>query len=159
GIDALKFKLFAPTLYEPAMAPPGRQILIVQKVQEIDYAGVDDWAGHKAAVERFVAAELERLLPGISGHVVTRSSASALTSWRFTSNQRGAMLGWEMSPEQLGAGRPAITGGGVRDLFFVGHWARPGGGVTPVIISAQQVARAVVAGRAERSAVRQRTET
>jgi phytoene dehydrogenase-like protein len=149
GIDALKLKIFSPTLYEPAMAPPGRQIVIVQKVQEIDYGGVQDWARHKAGVEAFVSAELERLLPGFASHVVTRSSASAHTSWRFTLNQSGAMLGWEMSPEQLGTWRPGIEGGGIRDLSFVGHWTRPGGGITPVIVSAQQVARAVIAGRAE----------
>jgi phytoene dehydrogenase-like protein len=149
GIDALKFKIFSPTLYEPAMAPPGGQIVIVQKVQEIDYEGIADWAAHKRGVEDFIFAEIERLIPGFSSHVVTRSGASALTSWRFTLNQRGAMLGWEMSPDQLGASRPGIAGmdaGGIRDLFFVGHWTRPGGGITPVIVSAQQAAREVTTG-------------
>jgi phytoene dehydrogenase-like protein len=148
GLDALRFKLFAPTLYEPAMAPPGGQVLIVQKVLEMDYDAVDAagaWPAHKAAVERFILAELERLLPGIGRHVVACSSASPHTSCRFTFNQRGAMLGWEMSPEQLGAGRPDLAGP-VRGLYAVGHWTRPGGGITPVIVSAQQVARAVAAG-------------
>jgi phytoene dehydrogenase-like protein len=150
GIDALKFKLFAPTLYEPAMAPAGGQIVILQKVQELDRGAIEaggGWPRHKQEVEASLVAELERLLPGISRRVVVRTSASAQTAWRFTLNQRGAMLGWEMSPDQLGTGRPGIESG-VRGLFFAGHWTRPGGGVTPVIVSAQQAARAVVEGLA-----------
>jgi len=145
GVDALKFKLFSPTVYEPAMAPPGGQILIVQKILAMDYGRIGDWPRHKAEVEGFIFAELERLLPGISARVVTRSSASARTAWRFTLNHHGAMLGWEMSPDQLGSARPG-TRGPVDNLWLVGHWTRPGGGITPVIVSAQQVAREVLRG-------------
>jgi phytoene dehydrogenase-like protein len=154
GVDALRFKLFAPTLYEPAMAPitppapPGGQVLIVQKVLEMDYGAVEaagGWQRQKQAVESFVLEHLERLLPGIGAHVVTRTSASAHTAWRFTLNEQGAMLGWEMSPAQLGAGRPDLSCP-VAGLYVVGHWTRPGGGITPVIVSAQQVAKAVGAG-------------
>lgn len=145
GIDALRFKLFVPTLYEPEMAPPGGQVLLVQKVLEMDYGAVSDWQQHKAGIEDFIKTNLERVLPGIGEHVVTWNSASAHTSWRFTLNHQGAMLGWEMSPDQLGSGRPGIDSP-VRNLFLVGHWTRPGGGVTPVIVSAQRVARAVLDG-------------
>jgi hypothetical protein len=30
-------------------------------------------------------------------------------------------------------------------LYFVGHWTRPGGGITPVLVSAMEVARRAVA--------------
>jgi phytoene dehydrogenase-like protein len=76
---------------------------------------------------------------------VVTDSSSARSAWRFTLNHQGAMLGWEMSPAQLGEGRPDITGG-LRNLYFTGHWVRPGGGITPVIVSAQQAAAAVVRG-------------
>jgi phytoene dehydrogenase-like protein len=155
GLDALRFKIFVPTLYEPEMAPPDGQEIIVQKVQEIDprmFAEGADWAAHKRAVEGFVADHLERTLPGIGERIVVRTSASAETSCRFTLNHRGAMLGWEMSPEQLGDGRPDVTTP-VKDLYLVGHWTRPGGGVTPVIVSAQRVAREILAAeRAPRPA-------
>src|SRR6202011_393294 len=77
GLDALRFKLFAPTLYEPAMAPPGGQVLIVQKVLEMDYAGVSaagDWHRHKQSVDGFILRELERLLPGIGRRIVVSTS-------------------------------------------------------------------------------------
>ena len=53
------------------------------------------------------------------------------------------MLGWEMSPEQLGSARLA-NATPVENLYLVGHWTQPGGGITPVIISAQRVARAIL---------------
>jgi len=147
GRDALRFKLFAPTLYEPAMAPEGEQILIVQKVLDMDYDSVQDWPRHKREIETFIFSNLERVIPGIGERIAVRTSASARTSWRFTLNHRGAMLGWEMSPGQLGAGRPAPETA-IRGLHCVGHWTQPGGGITPVIVSAMRVARAVT-GRAE----------
>jgi phytoene dehydrogenase-like protein len=142
GRDSLRFKLFVPTLYEPAMAPPGGQVLIVQKVQEMDYAAVTDWPAHKQQVESFIFGHLSRLIPGIEQRIVVATSASAQTAWRFTLNHQGAMLGWEMSPDQLGGGRPELASP-LRNLFLVGHWTRPGGGITPVIVSAQLAAQAV----------------
>jgi phytoene dehydrogenase-like protein len=143
GRDALRFKLFAPTLYEPAMAPDGEQILIIQKVLEMDYDAVQDWPAHKRGIEAFLFTHLERVIPGIGKRIVVSTSASALTSWRFTRNHQGAMLGWEMSPEQLGEGRPAPETA-IRNLYCVGHWTQPGGGITPVIVSAQRVAQVVL---------------
>ncbi len=145
GRDALRFKLFAPTLYEPGMAPDGEQILIVQKVLEMDYDAIQDWPRHKHEMETFIFTNLERVLPGIGEHIVVRHSASARTSWRFTLNLQGAMLGWEMSPDQLGDGRPSPETA-IRNLHCVGHWTRPGGGITPVIVSAQRVAQTILRG-------------
>ena len=143
GRGALRCKVFVPTLYEPAMAPPGKKIIIVQKVLDMDHERVEDWPAHKRKIERLALDHLEHLIPGITQKIVVNTSASARTSWRFTLNQNGAMLGWEMSPEQLGEGRPGITTP-IRNLYLVGHWTRPGGGITPVIVSAQQVAAAVL---------------
>ncbi len=139
GLDGLRFKLFCPTLYEPQLCKAGHQILIVQKVRDVDYARVGDWAAHKREFERFVDENLEKVLPGIERHVEVKLSATALTSYRFTLNFQGAMLGWEMSPDQLGIDRPGIEGP-VRNLYCTGHWTQPGGGITPVIVSAMRVA-------------------
>jgi hypothetical protein len=56
------------------------------------------------------------------------------------------MLGWEMSPDQLGTQRlPIYTP--VDNVYLTGHWTQPGGGITPVIVSAQRVARSILTGR------------
>ncbi len=143
GRGGLRCKVFSPTVYEPRMAPAGGQIIILQKVLEMDYAGVEDWPAHKQEMEDYVLGHLESVIPGVSERVVVRLSASAKTAWRFTLNHAGAMLGWEMSPDQLGEDRPDNVGP-VDNLYLVGHWTRPGGGITPVIMSAVHVAQAVL---------------
>jgi len=146
GEGALRCKVFVPTLYEPAMAPPGGDIVVLQKVLAMDcdaVAAMDrDPTAHKAAVERVTFERLREVLPGIAGRIVVRLSASAATARRFTLNDRGAMLGWEMSPDQLGEDRPD-TAFPVAGVHLVGHWTRPGGGITPVMLSALRVAESV----------------
>lgn len=134
------FKIFLPTAFEPSLAPPGGQIVIVQKILDGDGDfGAADWVARKAAVEDNLLQSLNRLIPGFSTKVVTKFSASAYTSCRYTLNHQGAMLGWEMSPDQLGELRPGVEGP-LKNLYLVGHWVQPGGGVTPVMISATQAA-------------------
>jgi phytoene dehydrogenase-like protein len=140
------FKVFVPTLYEPSLAPRGGHVVIVQKLTDVDFESVADWTEHKGRIEREIVRRLDTIVPGFSRAIVTRLSASAMTSHRFTLNYRGAMLGWEMSPDQLGANRPPTTGP-VAGLQFVGHWTQPGGGVTPVIMSAVTVAEQITGAR------------
>jgi len=105
GRNGLRCKIFSPTLYEPRMAPPGGQVVILQKVLDLDYDGVRSWPEHKAAVEDYIMSHLENVIPGLADKIVVKSSATAQTSHRFTLNLSGSMLGWEMSPEQLGRRR------------------------------------------------------
>ena len=92
---------------------------------------------------------MERLrarLPDIDKHIEVKVSASAQTSWRFTNNWQGGMLGWVMSPDQLGEKRlPIYTP--IDNLYLTGHWTQPGGGITPVIVSAQRVASTILTGK------------
>jgi phytoene desaturase len=143
--DAIRnvFKIFVPTRFDPAIAPPGCQILIVQKLTPVRLEEITDWAAYKAEIDHRILERLRQVLPNIDEHVVVRLSASAMTSYHYTNNWQGAMLGWEMSPEQLGSARLA-NATPVENLYLVGHWTQPGGGITPVIISAQRVARAIL---------------
>lgn len=136
------FKVFLPTAFDPALAPPGGQIIIVQKVTSVNFEGIKDWLAHKASIENNILQSLESCIPGISSKIVIKLSASAHTSYRYTLNHHGAMLGWEMSPDQLGEHRPSIQGP-FRNLYFVGHWTQPGGGITPVMISAMQAVKLI----------------
>jgi phytoene dehydrogenase-like protein len=145
GRKDLTFKIFVPTLFEPAMAPPGGHVVIVQKVLDMDYEGVEDWHAHKDEIDAYILKNLDRVIPGFTDHIVVSTSASAHTSHRFTLNNQGAMLGWEISPDQLGENRPDIKGP-IDNMYFTGHWVQPGGGITPVIISAMQVADVVAGG-------------
>ncbi len=146
GRTDLKFKIFVPTLFEPSMAPPDGHVVIIQKVLDMDYEAVEDWDLHKSEIDAYILSNLNRIIPGFTDHIVVNMSASAQTSYRFTLNNQGAMLGWEISPDQLGENRPDIKGP-IDNLYFTGHWVQPGGGITPVIISAMQVADVVAGGK------------
>lgn len=142
------FKIFIPTHFDPEIAPPGCQILIVQRPSPVKYDDVTDWPAHKAEVEGRTMKRLREVLPGIDSHIVVKCSASAMTAFRFTNNLEGGMLGWEMSPGQLGGNRlPFYTP--VENLYLTGHWTQPGGGITPVIVSAQRVAKMILTGKDE----------
>jgi prolycopene isomerase len=145
-VGTAAFKIFVPTLFDPTVAPPGGHILIVQKLTPVDFEGVSDWAAEKAAIEAAVRANLERVIPGVSAHIAVLSTASALTSYRFTLNHHGSMLGWELAPDQIGIARPDVSGL-IKHLYFVGHWTRPGGGITPVMMSAKHVAELILGER------------
>ncbi|MDA1013417.1 MAG: NAD(P)/FAD-dependent oxidoreductase [Planctomycetota bacterium] len=138
-------KIFVPSLYEPGLAPPGRDVIVIQKVTEVRYDEITDWQAHKRSVEDFVLERLESAIPGVREKFDVCLSASAETSHRFTLNYHGAMLGWEMSPDQLGEHRPAIKSP-IQNLFFVGQWTQPGGGITPVMVSAMRAAKIVSSG-------------
>ena len=147
--DAVRnvFKIFVPTRLDPAIAPPGCQIIIIQKLTPVRFDEVTDWREHKAVIDAKIMGQLRQALPDIDRHIVVRLSASAWTSYHYTNNFQGAMLGWEMSPGQLGSSRlPNATP--VENFYLAGHWTQPGGGITPVIISAQRVARTILTGRA-----------
>ncbi|MEX2261875.1 MAG: NAD(P)/FAD-dependent oxidoreductase [Bryobacteraceae bacterium] len=147
-IDAIQnvFKIFIPTHFDPGIAPPGCQILIVQKLTPVRIEQIPDWQAHKLGVENSVMERLREILPGIDNHIVIKLSATAMTSYRFTNNWQGAMLGWEMSPGQLGADRLPVSTP-IENLYLTGHWTQPGGGITPVIVSAQRVARMILTGK------------
>ena len=146
NLPAHVFKIFVPTHFDPSIAPPGCQILILQKITPAPFDGSTDWPAHKQQVDNLLLGRLKTILPTLEQHTVVRLSASAMTSYRFTGNFEGAMLGWEMSPEQLGPKRlPIYTP--VENLYLTGHWTQPGGGITPVIISAQRAARAILTGK------------
>jgi prolycopene isomerase len=146
------FKVFFTSLLDPGVAPPGHDVLIIQKWQALDYESVVDWTQVKEEVEGHVLGKLREMVPGFDDHIVVKMSASALTSYRYTLNFQGSMLGWEMSPDQLGSNRPANTTP-IENLYLVGHWTKPGGGITPVIVSAQRVADLILSGRTREDSI------
>ncbi|MEZ5400200.1 MAG: NAD(P)/FAD-dependent oxidoreductase [Bryobacteraceae bacterium] len=140
------FKVFIPTHFDPSLAPPGCQIIIIQRLTPVRLETVTDWQAQKQASMDKVMPRLRGIFPGFDDHIVVSLAATAMTSHRFTLNHQGAMLGWAMTPEQLGPGRlPQTTP--IDNLFLVGHWTQPGGGITPVIVSAQLAAKLVLTGR------------
>ena len=84
----------------------------------------------------------DRSFPGLRDEMVFALGGTPRTLERYTLNQRGAMYGWELSPDQVGPGRLAAEGS-VQGLRLAGHWTRPGAGVYGALTSGLEAARQV----------------
>ncbi len=68
------FKIFIPTHFDPSIAPPGCQILIVQRPTPRREVEIQDYAVYKAEVHESTMSRLRALLPGIDdSHVACAS--------------------------------------------------------------------------------------
>jgi prolycopene isomerase len=133
-----------PTLQDRSLCPAGHHIITATTVYP-DPAGDDvpTWASHKRACEQETLARLDRIVPGLSGRVVVKESATRQTIHRYTLNAQGAMYGWDASPDQYWINRlPVDTP--FDNLFLCGHWTSSGPGVIAVVASGFMVARTVL---------------
>lgn len=137
-----------PTLEDKSLCPPEHNILIATIIcddpREIDGPGQDEnwWTQYKNDCASNAMKRLERIIPGIAQHIVVQESATYRTIHRYTLNSRGAMYGWESSPNQYAInGLPIQTP--FENLFLCGHWTLTGPGVVAVFASGFMVARKV----------------
>ena len=100
---------------------------------------------------------MNRAFPGLLDKLVLVFGATPRTLERYTLNQRGAMYGWELAPDQVGPGRLAPDGI-LNGLVLAGHWTRPGAGVYGTLASGLAAARSVQ-GLADERALWERLET
>lgn len=131
----------APTLADPGLAPPGEHLLVLTTL--VPYEPAAAWRSRKDAMVDRLLELAERRLPGLRPHLRFAEGATPRTMERYTRNSAGSIYGAELSPAQVGPGRPGIATP-VRDLYLVGHWTQPGGGVYGVVSSGIQAARAVL---------------
>jgi all-trans-retinol 13,14-reductase len=139
---------FGVTLYDNIYAgysPPGKNTIVLTAGQSYDFwqpFESDYLRGEKTAYRREkerMADELvqraeEALLPGLSAAVEVREVGTPLTNLRYTLNYRGAVYGWDQTPDNSGSSRlPQTTP--ITGLYLAGAWTFPGGGYGAVIPS------------------------
>jgi len=135
----------APSLADPTLAPPGEHLLLLTALVRHDAA---DWRASKQAMTHALVETAERWVGGLASHIRFCEGASPRTLERYTRNTQGALYGWELSPRNVGPGRPG-TQTPVPGLHLVGHWTQPGGGIYGVVTSGVQAARAILGHRRE----------
>lgn len=142
------FYLAIPTLYDKTLAPEGHHIVsattvyIEPPIDDHDWADEERWMRYKTKGNQKTFERLEQIIPGITERIVIKDSATRRTIYRYTLNSRGAMYGWEMSPDQFGENRLPIDTP-IDNLFLCGHWTSIGSGVLSVAACGFHVARAV----------------
>jgi all-trans-retinol 13,14-reductase len=135
------FSATVPTLADPSLAPPGQHLMMLTALCPFD-AGVS-WRKAKPDFQRRLLDQAERHFPGLNERLLFVEAGSPRTVERYTLNFQGAAYGWNPTPDQVGANRPAIRGP-LDGLFYAGHWTRPGGGVAGVGFSGMLAAQAVL---------------
>jgi phytoene desaturase len=129
-----------PTLSDPSLARDGHHLITVSTL--LPYEAVTSWRRSKPMYARLMLDKLDTLLPGITDRLTMAESGTPRTMERYTLNLRGAIYGWEQTPDQSTTDRlPHRTP--VGGLYLSGHWTQPGGGVLTVMSSGVQTAELV----------------
>lgn len=141
------FSATLPSLTDPSLAPAGQHIMLLTTLCPFDIG--QSWRQAKKPFEQRLLAKAERHFPGLRDHLLFVESGTPRTLERYTLNRQGAAYGFAASPEQIGPNRPGARGV-LPGLFHAGHWARPGGGIAGVSISAWLAAEAVLGMSAQK---------
>jgi phytoene dehydrogenase-like protein len=124
-----------PTLTEPSLAPPGRQVLSVLVQYAPYHLKTGAWDGaRREALGDAVVALLAQYAPNLPGAVLHRQVLSPLDMEQRLSLTEGNIYQGEMALDQMFFMRP-VPGWAryrtpIRGLYLCGAGAHPGGGVT-----------------------------
>jgi phytoene dehydrogenase-like protein len=83
-------------------------------------------------------SRLECLFPGFGSKVKVVDVATPCTTYRYTGNWKGAMMGRMPTTEQM-MNPLSRTLPGLEGFYMVGQWAQPGGGVPTCLIQGRQI--------------------
>jgi len=139
--DPIPLYIHTPSLEDPGLAPPGQASMTIFVWAPYKLAK-GDWKEKKEYyTERIIRATEDRVLPGLSGHIVHKEAATPLTYERFVAKQGGAVLGLA-----LGVGQEPVTGDvlPVEGLHCVGDTLTGALGVPGSIMSGVGCAKGIV---------------
>jgi phytoene desaturase len=133
--------LSVPTLADPTLAPEGEHLFVLTTL--LGYQPPERWRRDKERLAEELLALAEPIVPGLRAATTFFEGGSPRTMERYTRNEAGALYGFALTPEQVGAGRPAAATP-LPGLTLAGHWTQPGGGVYGVLASGVEAARIVL---------------
>ncbi len=130
--------LYSPTKICPELAPPGHSTLILTTM--MPWRPDQDWRERKDEIaDGMIALAEHKRLPGLSKHIVVKKVLTPEDLQRLTHSSEGSMYGWANSPRHSLVRRVSMKSP-VKGLYHVGHWTRPGTGVTSAILSGWMLA-------------------
>jgi len=107
------------------------------------------WNLNRKKTEDVFIKKIEKIIPGLSDHIILKSSATPKTLNNWTSNYRGAAYGWAGIPSQF-----AIPGfsqsTSIKDLYLTGHWTTLVQGVPGVAYLGRDTAKIIINKRKKR---------
>ena len=130
-----------PTLMDPSLAPCGHHI--VETFSYADTVQLEYFSQKKAFEMNKILDKLERIFGDFKDRVIVSEASTPATIEKYTMNSQGSVYGWAFTKEQAGKRRMDFNLG-ITGLYQVGHWTKPGAGITPVVISGRLVARQIL---------------
>ena len=129
-----------PTASDPALAPPGRDLLCVLAPAPNLAAGATDWdATAGAYADQLVATVADRLLPGLAGDIeILRVVTPA--DWGRQGLVDGTPFSYAHSLPQTGPFRPGNLPRGASNAVLAGCGTVPGVGVPTALVSGRLAA-------------------
>lgn len=136
------FSIGIPTLLDSSIAPPKKHIVHLFAFAPYYLPG-SDWSREaKARLTDILIHKAERVIPGLSKHIVVQESATPRTNERYTLNTEGATGGWARTPANLFT-RPSPKTP-IAGLYLAGHWTNRAGGIRNVTIGGHAVAQMIL---------------
>jgi prolycopene isomerase len=131
--DLALLSAYSPSRISPGLAPAGHSTLILTTL--LPWHPERDWRAHKDEIAAEMIAMIEKKkLPGLSKHIVVKGILTPADLEKLTNSAEGAMYGWANTPDQVLSLRLSMRSP-IDGLYHVGHWTRPGTGVTTAIMS------------------------
>lgn len=144
--------------HNPKLAPPGHTNLQLMTVPPADpsfwgvtaesladgsYQASEKYAAVKHRLMHQLIAEAEKIIPGLSSHIVFREAATPMTHTRYTGSTGGTSYGIAATPAQFLQKRPG-TRTPIRGLLLAGASTRAGHGIAGAMMSGVHAAGAVL---------------
>jgi phytoene desaturase len=145
GVLAEDFSLYLhrPTATDPSLAPTGCDAWYVLSPVPNLASGVD-WASVASAYRDRIVRHLEdRLLPGLTSHLVTETSVDPRYFRDELNSELGSAFSLQPLFRQSAWFRPHAQSEDVPNLYFVGAGTHPGAGIPGVLSSACIVERLI----------------
>lgn len=119
---------------DPCLAPKGKAsitILTGANYHDFPARGTEEYSKKKDELAEMLIQKVEKVIPGLSRHIIVRDAATPKTFERYTSMPEGAIYAFDQS---IGIKRPYFKTP-VKGLYLVGASTFPGGGIEAVTIS------------------------
>jgi phytoene desaturase len=148
--DDFSLYLHSPSVTDASLAPPGcSSFYVLSPVPHLGKANVD-WANEGERYADAILASLERRLPDLRRHVVTRRWMTPRDFERDLAAYQGSAFSVAPKLTQSAWFRPHNKDDDIPGLYLVGAGTHPGAGVPGVVSSAKATVRLVLEDLARR---------
>ncbi|MHC1610261.1 MAG: FAD-dependent oxidoreductase [Candidatus Methanospirareceae archaeon] len=119
---------------DPSLAPKGKAsvtILTGANYHDFQESGTEEYSRKKRRMAEMLIRKAEKVIPGLSRHIIVQDAATPKTFERYTLMPEGALYSFDQS---IGTKRPCFKTP-IKGLYLAGASTFPGGGIEAVVIS------------------------